>query len=247
MAERPSLSAPPRSRPLPLSALATRQVAPSERPRRVLFGESFDPPPPLQHAAAEPEIIAPSFTLEDLELARADAFAEGRKAGMAEAEAGLTARQAAALESCERAIAASLAEARRAAEATIAALGRALIGSLATVLADQAAALLPARVERLVADLTTSLGSGVTLDLYAAPQIVAVLEPALTTTRVRAGASTALRLHADPSLSPSEVRVRWASAEALIDPAAAAEAIRRLLDELLIPSPSDVTFSGEHP
>lgn len=243
MAERPSLPPPPRPRPLPLSALATGQAAPPERPRRVLFGESFDPPP-LPQPTAEPEIIAPSFTLEDLEIARADAFAEGRRAGAAEAEGGLIARQANALETCATAIAASAAEARRAAETTIAALARTLIDSLATVLPDHAIALLPVRIERLVAELKATLGSEVTLDLAAAPQTAALLEKSLATVRQGFALPDQLRLHPDPSLPPTEVRVRWASAEAAIDPAAIADAMRHLLGELLAHSPDDASSTG---
>lgn len=245
MAEPRSLPAPSRPRPLPLSALAARHAASPERPRRVLFGESFDPPPAPQ-PAAEPEIIAPTFTLEDLELARADAFAEGRKAGAAEAEASLVARQAAALEGCATAIAASAAEARRAAETTIASLARTLIGALATVLPDHARSLLPSRVERFVADLRADLGSEVVLDLAAAPQTAALLETSLATARQGFASLEPLRLHRDASLPATEVRIRWGSAEAVIDPAAVADAMRRLLGEVLTASPPDTTTSGDH-
>lgn len=244
MAERPSLPAPSLPRPLPLSALAARKAAPPERPRRILFAESFDPPPAAQ-PAPEPEIIAPTFTLEDLELARADAFAEGRKAGATEAEAGLLARQAAALERCATAIADSTAEARRAAETTIAALARTLIDSLATQLHDRAADLLPARIERLLADLRANLGSEVVLELVAAPQTASLLETSLATAQEGSAASNPLRLHPDPSLPATEVRVRWASAEAAIDSAAVANAMRRLLGELLTASPHSTTTNGD--
>ncbi len=245
MAEHRSLPTSPRSRPLPLSALATRHVAQAERPRRVLFGESFDPPPAAPQVA-EPEIIAPSFTLEDLELARAEAFAEGRKAGVAEAEGGLLARQATALEACATAIATSVAEARRVAETTISALARTLIDSLAVVLPDHSLALLPLRIERLVADLKESLGSEVALDLFASPQTAGVLEKSLASMRQSAALPDQVRLRPDPSLPETEVRIRWVSAEAVIDPAAVADAMRRLLNELLPASPDDTSFRGEH-
>ncbi len=245
MAEHPSLPAPPRSRPLPLSALAKRHVAQTQRPRRVLFGESFDPPPATP-PASEPEIIAPSFTLEDLELARAEAFAEGRAAGVAEAEGGLLARQATALETCATAIAASVAEARRVAETTIAALARTLIDSLATTLPDHATALLPVRIERLVADLQGSIGSEVALDLFASPQTASMLEKSLATLGQSGASPAPLRLRADPALPTTEVRVRWASAEAVINPAEVADAMRRLLNELLPASPDDTSSRGDH-
>lgn len=245
MADHPSLPTSPRSRPLPLSALATRQIAQTQRPRRVLFGESFDPPPATP-AASEPEIIAPSFTLEELELARAEAFAEGRAAGAAEAEASLVARQASALETCATAIAASVAEARRAAETTIAALARALIESLATMLPDHATAVLPVRIERLVADLQRSVGSEVALDLIASPQTASLLEKSLAVLRQSVASPLQLRLRPDNTLPTTEVRVCWASAEAVIDPAEVADAMRRLLGELLPAPPDDISSCGEH-
>lgn len=237
MTERPALPSPTRVRPVPLSALAGRSASPRERPRRVLFGESFDPAPAPAPAAPEPEIIAPSFTLEDLELARADAFAEGRKAGTAEAQASLAARHAAALEACAAAIADSCTAARTAADATVAALGRAVVDSLAALLPACAHALLPEHVRRLLDELRASLGAEVSLVVRAAPAVAESITAAFERGQPRSVA-TPVRLEVDPTLSETTVRVAWSSAEAEIDLAAVAAALRRHLVDLLANSPA---------
>lgn len=244
MTERPAVPPAARPRLVPLSALVTRPAPAAERPRRVLFGESFDPPPPPPAAAPEPEIIAPSFTLEDLELARADAFAEGRKAGMAEAQASVAARHSAALEACVTAIGESVAEARRAADATVAALGRAVFDSFATLLPNSAQTLLADRVERLVGELRASLGAEVALLVRAAPDVADAIASALERVRHREGPTLPTKLEVDSSLPATAVRIAWSSAEAEIDLATVAEALRRILADLLPNSPA-TTLNAE--
>lgn len=244
MTERPAVPPAARPRPVPLSALVAQPARAAERPRRVLFGESFDPAPPPPAAAAEPEIIAPSFTLEDLELARADAFTEGRKAGMAEAQASVAARHVAALEACAAAIGESLAEARRAADATVAALGRAVFDSFATLIPHSARTLLADRVERLVGELRASLGPEVALQVRAAPDVADAITSALERVRHLGGSILPTELAVDPSLPATVVRIAWSSAEAEIDLTTVAEALRRILADLLPNSPA-TTMNAE--
>jgi len=244
MAERSAASPPTRPRPLPLSALASGHAPGSGRQRRVLFSESFDPVPPPPPAAPEPEIIAPSFTLEDLQLARADAFEEGRKAGAAEAHASVSARHAAALETLAATLSQSVGEARAAAEATVAALGRALIDTLAGLLPRHATVLLSDRVERLLAELRTSLGGEVSLVASAAPESADALAAALARSKQGLAFPIPARIEHDPTLPPTAVRIAWSSAEAVIDLTAVAEALRQTLADVLSPAAIEANQRG---
>lgn len=245
MAETRSLPAPRGPSPLPLSALASRtlpQAPPAPRPRRVLFGESFDPPPP---PAPEPEIIAPTFTLDDLELARSDAFAEGRKAGLEEASASLAARQVAALEACARALDDSVVAAREAAEGTTVSLVHALLAALAIHLPAHAAPLMPAHVETVLRDLRTSLGPDVALTVTVGPEAAEAVARALEGLAARAGGPCPCEVRTDPSAAPTAVRVSWSSAEIAMDLTEIGAAVRRLLDETLASAGGNPATIGE--
>ncbi len=244
MAETRSLPSPRSANPLPLSALAARTLPPTPpqaRPRRVLFGESFDPPPP---PPPEPEIIAPTFTLEDLEITRSDAFAEGRKTGLQEASVSLAARQASALEACAKALAESIAAARAAAEGTTESLVRALLATLATHLPTHAAPLLPAHVETVLRDLRASLGPDVSLTVTVHPEVAEAVARAVESVAGSAGGPGDCVVRTDPAAEPTGVRVSWASAEITMDLAEIGAAVRRLLDETFASAGGNPATSG---
>jgi len=218
-------------RPVPLSALAASKRPSQEegRPaRRVLFGESFDPPPP---APPEPEIIAPCFGLEDLELARAEAYAEGRAAGLAEAAASHAAREAAALEATARELAAATAAARAAAERTDARLADAVLAAVAAQTAEHAQRLLPGQVSALLAELRADLGPELALTVAAAPSVAARVASVLSEAARQGGVELPTDVVADPALDARAVRVSWSGGEARLDLAAVADATARILAE----------------
>lgn len=219
------------ARPLPLSALAGSRRRLEDEPaptRRVLFGESFDPPPP---PPPEPEIIAPSFGLDDLEAARADAFAEGRAAGLAEAAAGQAARETAAIEAAAAQLAAAGAAARAAAERTLARLADAVLAAVTAQTAEHAARLLPTQAAALLAELRASLGPEIALEVAAAPAVAGRVAAALREAASRSGVDLPQAVTADPSLDAGAVRVAWSSGEARLDLAAVAAATARILAE----------------
>jgi flagellar biosynthesis/type III secretory pathway protein FliH len=218
------------ARPVPLSALAAPKRLFEEETRsarRVLFGESFDPSPP----PPEPEIIAPTFGLEDLELARSEAFAEGHAAGLAEAAASQAARETAALEATAKELAAAAAAARAAAERTDARLAEAVLAAVAAQTAEHAARLLPAQTSALLAELRANLGSEIALTVTAAPAVAERVAAALREASARRGVDLPHEVAADPSLDACAVRVAWTSGEARLDLAAVAAATARILAE----------------
>lgn len=219
------------ARPVPLSALAApkRLFQDEAKPtRRALFGESFDPPPP---GPPEPEIIAPTFGLEDLELARAEAFAEGRAAGLAEAAANHAAREVAALEATARELAAASAAARAAAERTDTRLADAVLAAVAAQTAEHAERLLPAQASALLAELRANLGPEIALTVAAAPAVAERVASVLSEAARQSGADLPNDVIADPSLDARAVRVSWSAGEARLDLAAVADATARILAE----------------
>lgn len=226
------------ARPLPLSALAGSRRRLEEQPaptRRVLFGESFDPAPP---PPPEPEIIAPTFGLEDLEIARAEAFAEGRAAGLAEAAASQAARETAAIEASAAQLAAAASAARAAAERTLAHLAEAVLAAVTAQTADHAAGLLPAQTSALIAELRANLGPEIALEVAAAPAVAERVAATLRAAAARSGVDLPQDVVPDPSLDARAVRVAWSSGEARLDLAAVAEATARILAEAFgTPSP----------
>lgn len=217
------------ARPVPLSALAAPARAGQAAPaRRLLFGESFDPPPP---PPPEPEIIAPTFGLEELESARAEAFAEGRAAGLAEAAASQAARETAAVEAAAAQLAATASAARVAAERTLARLADAVLAAITAQTADHAAHLLPGQVVALLAELRANLGPEVALGVAAAPAVVERVAVALREAAARSATDLPQEVVPDPSLDARAVRVAWSSGEARLDLAAVAAATARILAE----------------
>jgi flagellar assembly protein FliH len=219
------------ARPVPLSALAApkRLFQDEAKPsRRALFGESFDPPPP---APPEPEIIAPTFGIEDLELARSEAFAEGRAAGLAEAAASHAAREAAALEATARELAATSAAARDAAERTDARLADAVLAVVAAQTAEHAERLLPVQASALLTELRASLGPEIALTVAAAPCVAARVASVLSEAARQSGIELPTDVVADPSLDARAVRVSWSAGEARLDLATVADATARILAE----------------
>ncbi|WP_439576326.1 hypothetical protein [Elioraea sp.] len=219
------------ARPVPLSALAAPQrlfADEAASARRKLFGESFDPQPP---APPEPEIIAPTFGLEDLELARSEAFAEGRAAGVAAAAASQAAREAAAIEAAAHELAAAAAAARAAAERTDARIAEAVLAAVVAQTAAHAARLLPSQARDLLAELRASLGPEIALTVTAAPDVAERVTAALLEASARGGIDLPQDVAADPSLDARAVRIAWSSGEARLDLAAVAEATSRILAE----------------
>ncbi len=246
------MSAPPR--PLALSALASRQVermadspAAHAGSRRFLFEDDFASPQDvarararLAQAAPEPEVIAPSFSAEEVAEARAEGVAEGRAAGLAEGRSGSEARIAAALET----IATRLGEARREAAATAegaaAALAAATLALVAGALPRAAAAHALAGSAELAETLLARLSGVERIAIRLPPELARALAPRLE--QAAAAADFAGRLDVIPTdgMVAGEMRISWPGGEARREPAALATAAGDVLRQLgLAPPPAE--------
>jgi flagellar assembly protein FliH len=251
------MNAPPR--PLALSALAARQVerhathqaahpAAHAVSRRFLFEDDFASPQEaarararLAQAAPEPEVIAPSFSAEEVAEARAEGMAEGRAAGLAEGRAGAEARLAAALET----IATRLGEARReaavTAETAAGALAATTLDLVARALPRAAAAqALPACAE-LAETLLARLSGVERIAIRLPPELARTLAPRLEQAAAAADFSGRLDVIPTDGMVAGEMRISWPGGEARRDPAALAEAAGDVLRQLGLAPPRTET------
>jgi flagellar assembly protein FliH len=245
-------------RPLALSALASRQA---ERPpahhaahqaahagsRRFLFEDDFASPQDaarargrLAQAAPEPEVIAPSFTAEELAEARTEGVAEGRAAGIAEAHAGIEARLAAALET----IATRLGEARReaavTAELATGALAATTLDLVARALPRAAAAHARPGCAELAESLLAKLSGVERIAIRLPPELARALAPRLEAAAAAADFTGRLDVIPTDGMVAGEMRISWPGGEARRDPASLAEAAGDVLRQLgLAPSQTD--------
>lgn len=180
------------------------RVPRSAAPAGVLFAEDFDLPPP---AAAEPEVIRPVFTTEELAAARDAAFAEGRDLGLAEAAA----HHEVALEAASRSVAAQLAalraEARTAAEAAAQGVAHLLLETLGALFPTLCARHGAAEAEAVLRVLLPGLGEEPALRLRANPRLL----PGLHAELARLDPALAARTEFVPSeiAAPGDIEMSW--------------------------------------
>lgn len=257
------MSAPPR--PLALSALASRQV---ERPaahqaahakahqppragaRRFLFEDDFASPQDVSHARArlaqaapEPEVIAPSFSAEELAEARAEGMSEGRAAGFAEARAGIEARLAAALETIAIRLGEASREAAATAELATGALAATTLDLLARALPRAAAAHALAGCAELAESLLAKLSGVERIAIRLPPELARALASRLEAAAAAADFTGRLDVIPTDGMVTGEMRISWPGGEARRDPAQLAKAAGDVLRQLGL-APSQTEASG---
>ncbi len=198
--------------------------------KQTLFVEDFDAPEmPAQEdttACAEPEVIAPVFTEEDLTAARE----AGYEAGLAAGRAMVQGAREAALDAMLTGIRSAMADA----EAAAGARGDEIARELAAFLANSLASVLP--------DLVRRHGQAEVRRLFAEILPPMALEPEIVV-RVAAGNERALaedlalldaafaervRLVTDTSMTEGDVAINWRDGSATRD----TQALRRRLEEV---------------
>jgi len=189
-----------------------------------LFDEDFDLPD-----APDPEVIGPSagaLTLADLAVARADAWAEGRASAQAEAAAAAEALAAAAT-ALAREVGTLREAMREEAEANAEAITRLLLDTLAALFPALCARNGAAEARAVVRALLPGLSLEPEIVLRASPTII----PALTEEIARAlpDDPRRVRVVADPSMGPSDVRLRWRGGTGSRDAAALWEEVAPVL------------------
>jgi flagellar assembly protein FliH len=211
------------------------------KPQRFLFDVSFDRPDTEDPEGAE--TLEPRFTRAELDAARADAMAEGRKSALVEATQATDAKLAGTLASLTAAIERLLAERVRI-EGEI---ERAAMTAVRAVL-ERAVPALTAKdpLAELEAFVARMLG-----EAFDEPRIVlrvsdALFEPVKTRLPAlsqAAGYSGKLVLLADPDLAVGDAKIEWADGGAERDQ-------RRLmaeLDHILTTAPAPkLATDGEH-
>lgn len=175
--------------------------------RKFLFDVSFDAPDPPPEAAA---LAEPAFVPADIDAARAEGFAEGHKAALAEAAAAAEALAACALETLAGGLQ-RLFDAQR--EAT-AAIERDAVALLRAVLQRAVPALCRkdplAELEALIAQCLAEALDEPRIVARVADAAFDAVEARLAPLARAAGYSGKLVLLADSALGPGDGRVEWA-------------------------------------
>lgn len=195
----------------------------------MMFVEDFDAPeaaPADPDENAEPEIIAPLLSEDDIAQARERGYAEGMAAGRA---AAIGAREV-ALDGAVAAIRTALAEARTAAIGRADALAQAqaamLTASLAVVLPDLVRRHGAAEITRLIREILPPMALEPEIAIHVAPGSAAAVTAELA--RLDPLLAGRVRIEPESGMAASDVTITWKEGRLVRDGAA----LRRRLDEV---------------
>lgn len=172
---------------------------------RSLFAEDFDLPEKVTDAVPRPPVFGP----EELDAARAEAWAKGHEAGLAKAAAEHAAALGRAARSTAEQIAAARAEAFRHAEAHAEAVARLWLDTLAT--------LFPALCVRHGEAEAVALAKLVLPGITGEPSVTLRAEPALARhlaeeiAALNAGEPSRIRIVPNERALPGDIRISWSS------------------------------------
>ncbi len=231
--------------------------APAGRARRpaILFAEDFDAPPDitvLDDPPDEPELPPPppAITEADVIAARADAYAEGHRNGLAQAAADRAEVTRQMLGVIAERLHGARAEASQVAEQHADAVARLLMGTLATML--------PALCARHGAAEVTSLTRAVLPALVREPRVTIRISPHVVSAVEQELARLDPELHGRVSLvptdavAPGDVRIAWQDGAAVRDAASLWREVAAALApfDLLPPAdlqPADLQPAAQQP
>ncbi|HXQ51565.1 MAG TPA: flagellar assembly protein FliH [Stellaceae bacterium] len=217
-------------------------------PRKYLFDVSFDEPDPPVPAGTR-RAPDPVFTRADLDAARAESFAQGHVAALAEAARSGEARATDALTALER-DAAALIEARdaiaRDAERDAVALLRTVLGKAVPALCRKEPL---AEIEALVVRCLGETLDEPRLVLRVNDALFDALQPRLAAIAQANGYAGKIVLLADAALAPGDGRVEWADGGAERDTCRLMAEIDAILTRILDtptagPRPSEENLNG---
>jgi flagellar assembly protein FliH len=187
----------------------------------VLFAEDFDAPPGvtvLDEAADEVEPPAPSFTEADLAAARAEAYAEGHRRGLAQAAADREEVTRQLLATIAERLQQAGGEAARAAETAAESVARLLLGVFAAVLPTLFARHGAAEVAALARAVLPALREEAAVTLEVSPLLAREVGHALEKLDAVTRAHTTLSV--SEAVAPGDVRILWQDGAAVRDGAA---------------------------
>ena len=202
------------------------------------FDEDFDTPvePP---SPPEPEIVAPVFSLSDLEAARAEAWDNGRSAGLAEAETAAVPVARKALADIAAAMRDARDEAAAIAEASAESIARLVMDSLATAFPALCARHGDREVRAIVRTLVPSLHQEpmVTLRVnpHSAPAIAREIE------QLDPDMVPKVRIVPTDAVQSGDIRIAWRNGDATRDTASLWRKIADVLEAADFLSPQPVT------
>ena len=237
--------------------------------QKFMFDRTFDLPVPadvqIADAANAPETAveaaeaaappAPTYSEEDLETARAEAFARGREEGVKEAAQSIEQDIRAALGTAETALrelmwSQSTIETQSAEDAVRVAL--AAVRRLFPAFAAHAPL---AEIERMVREAMTAIQGEATLNIYVNDRLREPFAARLKDIVAAAGFQDRVVLHGAAALGPSDCRIEWTAGGVSRDAAAilkaveaaAARAMPVLLSESVSSSAIHQAPAGESP
>ena len=198
---------------------ATLAIRPA-RAARVLFAEDFDDVEGVLviEAPPEPEVIVPAFTAADVEVVRAHAYADGRAAAMAEAEAAHTLAVRTAIAEIAAAMDALTAQQAAAAAREAEDVARLLLDTLMTMLPALCARHGEAEVRGVARAVLPALAREPAVMVRIHPDLVGAVEAELA--HLDPEFAGRIRLHPAETLSVGDIRIGWADGSAVRDTAA---------------------------
>jgi flagellar assembly protein FliH len=204
----------------------------------VLFAEDFD----FEHtllateAPPEPELIAPHYTADDLEVARNVAWAEGAQAGLAEASAGHAAAVARALTTIATTLRESAQEAHSTIDQAAQGMARLLLESLAAMLPESCAAHGEAEVRAVVRAILPGLRQEPSIAIRIHPRLAQAVEQELS--RLDPDLSGRVSLIPTDAMMLGDVRITWENGSACRDVAATWRSVSDVLCSAGLLSPA---------
>ncbi len=237
--------------------------------QKFMFDRTFDLPvpasAPIADVANAPEAVAeatetavpppPTYSEEDLEAARAEAFAEGREDGLKEAAESIEREVRDALAAADNALrelmwSQSAIETQATEDAVRVAL--AAIRRLFPALAEHAPL---AEIERMARETMAMIQGETTLNIYINDRLREPFAARVQAIIAAAGFQERVVLHGAPALAPGDCRIEWTAGGIGRDAAAilkaieetAARAIPALLSEPGSPPAIDRTSAEEPP
>jgi flagellar assembly protein FliH len=203
-----------------------RQAPPGGHARRpaILFAEDFDAPPdiavlddPPEEPEPPPPPPPPAITEADVAAARADAYAEGHRNGLAQAQADRAEVSRQMLGVIAGRLDATRAEAAQAVEEQADAVARLLLGTLATMLPALCARHGAGEVAALARAVLPALAREPRVTIRVSPHVLAAVEQELA--RLDPELHGLVSLVPTDAVAPGDVRIAWQDGAAVRDAA----------------------------
>jgi flagellar biosynthesis/type III secretory pathway protein FliH len=195
-------------------------------PGVLLFDEDFD----LPARSSEPEVIEPVFTAADLLAAREEAARDGRDRALAEADTSMRAAASHALVRIAEQITASRAEAVSIAEQSAEAIARLLIDCFAAAFPALSARHGTTEVAAVLRQILPALRREPKITVRISPHLVPEMTDQIRT--LDSDLAARVRLIATDAVAPGDARVTWENGAASRD----AVSLWRQIENILAPA-----------